>query len=85
MFAVCILYFCFSGMGYNVYAWPTMLNIITWLHAFLIHISIIILRRFIYLLFVSVSTTYNIGHNILELYKVLIQTWLTTSTTKCDI
>ena len=29
--------------------------------------------------------TYNLGHNILELYKVLIQTQLTTSKTKRGI
>ena len=29
--------------------------------------------------------TYNHGHNILELFNVLIQTRLTTSKSKCDI
>ena len=31
------------------------------------------------------SSNYNLGHNILELYNVLIQTRLTTSKTKRDI
>ena len=31
------------------------------------------------------SKNYNHGHNILELYNLLIQTRLTTSKIKCDI
>ena len=33
----------------------------------------------------EISTNYNLGHNILELYNVLLQTRLTTSKTKRDI
>ena len=29
--------------------------------------------------------TYNLGHNILELYNVLVQIRFTTNKTKCDI
>ena len=40
---------------------------------------------FIFITVDNTSRIYNLGHNILELYNILVQIRLTTSKTKCDI
>ena len=32
-----------------------------------------------------IGLSYNLGHNILELYNALVQVWFTTNKTKCDV
>ena len=47
--------------------------------------AVSLLSIFIDIVLPQLISIYNLVHNILELYNVLIETWLTTSKTKRDI